>query len=459
MRQVSRKLDAPVDLASLAVFRIAFGALMCVSALRFMASGWVERFYGERTFFFHYWGFEWVEPWPLWGMYLHYGLIAVAGLLVSLGLFYRFSVIALLLLFTYAELIDVTNYLNHYYLVSLLLLWMSVLPLSGTLSVDARRRPGTIARDTLPRWGLWGVRFQVALVYVYAAAAKAGSDWLAHGQPLNLWLNARRDLPLVGGLLGHPDVALAVGWAGFLHDLLIVPLLLWRRSRVFAYLWLLTFHFGTHLLFNIGIFPFLMPLCATLFFAPDWPRRFFARLGTSLPPVAAGPRPWLRLGAPGLVLLTLFCGVQVSAPLRAHLYGGNVLWHEQGMRWSWRVMVREKQGDIRYRVTLPSGREVAVAPRRYVSEEQERETSGQPDLILQLAHHIADDFAARGQGPVQVRVDALVSLNGRRLHPMIDPDVDLAQIRDGVAPAPWILPAPSGPPPALGGPRVATSWQ
>jgi hypothetical protein len=90
-----------------------------------------------------------------------------------------------------------------------------------------------------------------------------------------------------------------------------------------------------------------------------------------------------------------------------------------------------------------------VSPARYLTDIQEREMSGQPDLILALAHHVRDDFERRGKGPVEVRVEALVSLNGRRLAPLIDPSVDLATVPDGLAPARFILPAPTEPPPEL----------
>ena len=43
-------------------------------------------------------------------------------------------------------------------------------------------------------------------------------------------------------------------------------------------------------------------------------------------------------------------------------------------------------------------------------------------------------------------MDAWASLNGRRAARLIDPDVDLAAVEDGVAPADWIRPAPGGPP-------------
>ncbi|MGH2570149.1 MAG: hypothetical protein ACRDGR_02910 [bacterium] len=69
--------------------------------------------------------------------------------------------------------------------------------------------------------------------------------------------------------------------------------------------------------------------------------------------------------------------------------------------------------------------------------------------ILKLAHHLADEYAARGHGDVEVRVEALVSLNGRAPQPLVDPSVDLAKVENSILPADWILPlaADVGPPP------------
>lgn len=75
--------------------------------------------------------------------------------------------------------------------------------------------------------------------------------------------------------------------------------------------------------------------------------------------------------------------------------------------------------------------------------------SGQPDLVLQLAHRIAEDYSRTAGGPVKIHADVLVSLNGRRAAPLIDPDVDLATVRDGIGKASYILPAPAEPPPLL----------
>jgi vitamin K-dependent gamma-carboxylase len=116
------------------------------------------------------------------------------------------------------------------------------------------------------------------------------------------------------------------------------------------------------------------------------------------------------------------------------------------MRFAWRVMVREKRGCVSYRVCSSELQRCwEVAPSQYLTARQERELSGQPELILQLAHEIAHDFAARGFGKVSVHADAQASLNGRSSAPLIDPRVDLTVVTDGLSRASWIAAADDAP--------------
>ncbi|MBC7173076.1 MAG: HTTM domain-containing protein [Polyangiaceae bacterium] len=442
----------PVDVASLAVYRVLFGALLATSSLRFLLEGWVERSFVEPSFFFKYWGFEWVEPLPEPFMSGAFVALAVLGVLVALGLFYRFAIVGFFLIFTYVELIDVSNYLNHYYLVSLLALLMSFLPMNRAFSIDARLFP-SLRVEWVPAWVLYLLRFQVGAVYFFAALAKVEPDWLLHGQPLNIWLSSRTDTPILGPLLVFPELALVFSWAGFLNDLLAPFLLTHRRTRALGFAMVVCFHLATHLLFNIGIFPFLMMLNATLFFDPSWPRKLFRRRAFRAPPAMHRPSKPVRRAA--ALAIAVYALVQVALPVRSHLYAGSVLWHEQGMRFAWRVMLRKKAGTVTFRVrSLERTREVHVFPHRYLTAFQEDEMSSQPDLILQLAHRIAEDFRLRGHHDVEVRADALVSLNGRRALAMIDPDANLAAIRDSLLPASYILPGPTDDPAWLA-PRTA----
>lgn len=434
-------LSRPADGAGLAVFRILFGLMMCAGAVRFMANGWIDRFYGETSFFFKYWGLTWVPVPPVPWLYVLFSGLAVAALCIALGAFYRVATVAFLLGFAYAQLLDVTNYLNHYYLVCLLALIMVFAPLHRTWSIDAwRKRPRE--RGTVPGWALWLLRFQVGTVYAYAGLAKLNADWLLHAQPLNIWFTARTETPIIGPLLDELWVASLASWGVFLFELSIVPLLLWSRSRPYIYLVIVVFHGLTSVFFDIGMFPFIMVVAATVFFSPSWPRRLTrARPVAGLAPAPVARTRW---GTLGLAIIAVYCAIQVLVPLRHYLYAGDVLWNEEGMRWSWKVMLREKHGSVTYYVRVPgTDKELMVSPRKYLAARQEREMAGQPDLILQLAHHIARDFRARGYGDVEVRAEALVSLNGRPARPMIDPGVDLARTDDGLARKTWILPEPS----------------
>lgn len=445
--RVARALLRTTDPAALAAFRFGFGALGFVSSVRFLAYGWVDEFLVHPRYVFPYWGMEWISPMSSRGMHaLFVGLTAVSAC-VAVGLFYRAAIVLFFLGFSYVQLIDVANYLNHYYLVSLLALLMAFMPLNRAYALDARLFPA-IRRDAFPAWCTYLLRFQVGVVYIFAGLAKAGSDWLLHAQPLNIWLSSRTYLPLIGPWLGERWVAYAMSWAGFLFDLTIILFLVIPRTRLVAYAAVLMFHTATKVLFPIGMFPAIMTASALIFFSPSWPRKLLRAVGIAAVdpdlaslPARPSPHPW-RLRA-ATTLAACYCVFQVVWPLRTHLYGGDVLWHEQGMRFSWRVMVREKNGSVTYLVTSGlTGRTREVSPRKYLNDRQAREFSAQPDLILRLAHRIADDIEAReGARPV-VRARALASLNGRPAELLIDPEVDLASVKDGLTKASFILPAP-----------------
>ncbi len=451
--RLAAHLNQPIDIASLVAFRILWGAVLCLGTLRFMLNGWVEILYAQPRMFFKYSGFEWVQAWPVWGMYLHYSLLCLLALCVALGLFYRVSIVLFTVGFAYAQLIDQTNYLNHYYLVVWLGLLMSCLPLGSYGSFDVWRRSAP-KRTQIPAWMLYLLRFQIAVVYVNAGLAKFNSDWLLHAQPLHIWLGARTEIPLIGPLLAQGWVAYAFSWVGFIYDCSIVLFLSWPRTRLWAYGIVLIFHGLTQVFFDIGLFPILMTTGALLFFSPSWPhqakswlqRRFGSTALTSSArseTTSSTQERSLQLRPWAYALLGVYALFQLLMPLRHHLYSGDVLWHEQGMRYAWKVMVREKNGSITYHVHSPSRqRSWQVSPMQYLTWRQANEMSGQPDMILQLAQHIAQDFRQRGIKDVEVRAEALVSLNGRPQALLIDPKTDLTQVHDGIKPASWILPKP-----------------
>lgn len=431
--------------APLATFRVAFGLLVLASVVRFWAKGWIAELYLRPKFFFAYYGFEWVRP---LGPYT-YGLFVVCGLcaaLVALGYWYRTAAAGLFLSFTYIELMDKSTYLNHYYFVSLGALLLLVLPAGRYFSLDTHLNPARW-RNEVPRWTVDALRLLMGIVYVYAGLAKLNSDWLVHAMPLRIWLPAKNDLLLIGPLLGQLWVAYAFSWFGAFYDLTVPFFLLNRRTRPWAYVTVVVFHVLTAVLFPIGMFPYVMMVAALIFFPAEWHEGLLQRLRRLLRLPSSAPRPTTPLvyrpAARQLLLIGLgaFFVVQLLLPFRYLLYPHELFWTEEGYRFSWRVMLMEKMGQVQFKVVdSATGRARLVNNYEHLSVLQEKMMSTQPDMLVQFAHYLRDYYARRGVHSPKVYADAYVSLNGRLGKSFIDPTVDLAQVTDDLRPKPWILP-------------------
>ncbi|MBS1661434.1 MAG: HTTM domain-containing protein [Bacteroidetes bacterium] len=427
-------LDRPVSIAPLVFFRICFGLLMFVSMLRFEWRGWVESVYIKPRYHFTYMGFEWVGPLGGVGMHVLFLVLALAALLITLGFLYRMAMVVFFLGFTYVELIDVTTYLNHYYFISLVAFLLIWLPANRAYSLDVLWRP-ELRSPTAPLWTIGIIRFQVGAVYVFAGLAKLNIDWLIHAEPMKTWLPAKSHLPVVGQLLYKEWVAYVFSWFGTAYDLFIVFFLLWGRTRAAAYVFVLVFHVATAVFFpGIGLFPYVMMLSSLIFFPGEVHERllpFYKRVG-----LVTYPR---RRVVP--VLVGLYVLVQVLVPMRYLLYPGRLFWHEQGYRFSWRVMLMEKSGAAYFTVKDESGeKSFVVDNKEFLTPVQEKMMSTQPDMILRYAHYLAGRFEERGWAEPRVYGEVYVALNGRRSRLFIDSTVNLAAEKLSWRHYDWVLP-------------------
>ncbi len=428
--QLTALVQGPVDVASLAAFRIMFGLLMAAGMIRFLAKGWVSELYTKPVFHFSYPGFEWVRALPEGFMEAYFVFLALLAFGIAAGFFYRACAVLFFAGFTYVELIDQTLYLNHYYLVSLLTFLMIFVPAHAAASIDAVRYPEN-RRDTAASWTLNILRFQLALVYIFAGLAKLSRDWLFGAQPLRIWLAARSDLPIIGGLLGEPWVAFVASWFGAIFDLSIVFFLLCPRTRKPAYVVLVIFHLATLALFNIGMFPWIMIASATLFFAPNWPRRF---IGGSVISERESPRTHTLTYA----LLAIYATLQLWLPLRSYFSAEPAAWSCSGFNCAWRVMIVEKTGYAWFIAFDPdTGRSWELSTKTYLTPRQQAMMSQDPYLIRAMARRLATDLRSSGHTNVQIRANAVATLNGRPSQPLLNPQFDLASIS---AKPGWIFP-------------------
>lgn len=444
-RSLAAGLFVPVDGASLACFRAAFGAIMAWEVARYFGHGWIAANYIRPTFHFTYYGFGWMSPWPGDGMYVHFAALGILAVCIMLGLFYRWAAALFFLGFAHVFLIDQAYYLNHFYLIVLLSLLLAVIPAHRVLSLDAARRPEPRA-SAVPVWALWLLRAQVAIPYFYGGLAKLNADWL-RGEPIRAWLAERTEIPLIGPLLTHEWAPLLFAYGGLLFDLLVVPLLLWRPSRAYAFGAALVFHGLNAILFQIGVFPWLMLAATTLFLPPDWPRHLGLKLGDPPPQASAQARPQGPSQLVTFVALGTYLAVQALVPLRHLVYPGDVNWTEEGHRFSWHMKLRDKEAEgVFFVKDAPERPWRPVQPREHLSPRQAAKMLATPDMILQYAHHLAALARREGYEAVLVRARVSASLNSRRPQLLVDPSVDLAGQPRTLEAAGWILPLREPPP-------------
>ncbi len=438
-------LAQQTDAAPLVVFRIGFGIMMCFSMIRFWYHGWIEKLYIEPKFHFKYYGFEWVKSLGDYN-YVLFIICAISALCVAIGLKYRIAIITFFLSFTYIELIDKTTYLNHYYFISILSFLMIFLPANASFSLDNSLRKVTY--KNIPKWTIDSVKLLLGIVYFYAGLAKINSDWLFKAMPLKIWLPSKYDLPLIGNNLMQQDwFHYAMSWSGMLYDLSIPFLLVYRRTRIFAFVLVVFFHVFTGVLFPIGMFPYIMIIGTLIFFDAKFHHKVINLLKRVLPKIKSPlsseaflPDSKIRKQMVIPVIIFFFV-LQVLIPFRYLLYPNELFWSEEGYRFSWRVMLMEKAGLTTFKIVNgETGAFFYVRNSDFLTSFQEKQMGFQPDFILEYAHYLGDHFSAQGHENVEVYAESYVALNGRPSQEYIDKSVDLYKQRESFKPKTWILP-------------------
>jgi len=442
---ITNYFNKHTDARPLVVFRILFGLMMFASMIRFWANGWIDKLYIKPTFFFSYYGFEWVKPVGNY-TYLIFVICALASLFIAFGYKYRFAIILFFLSFTYIELMDKTNYLNHYYFVSVLSFLLIFLPANVQFSVDAFLRKKEY--NLIPRWTIDSVKLLLGIVYFYAGLTKLNSDWLFRAMPLKIWLPSKYDLPIIGNNLMQQEwFHYVMSWGGALYDLIIPFLLIYRKTRPFAFILVIFFHVFTRVLFPIGMFPYIMIVSSLIFFDANFNKKIMYWLGNML------RINHLRLlqikeynfssyyGKIITGIILIFFSIQLALPWRYFLYPGELFWTEEGYRYSWRVMLMEKAGYANFKIVdEKTGNYFYVKNEDFLTPYQEKQMSFQPDFILEYAHYLGDHFSRQGHQNIQVFVESYVALNGRMSRPYINPKIDLYQEKESFYHKNWILP-------------------
>lgn len=427
-----------IDNTGLVLFRVVFGALIAIEGFGAIATGWVRRTLVEPDFTFNFIGLDFLQPLPGNGMYYYFAFMGLFGVFVMVGYKYRFSMISYAVMWSAVYLMQKTSYNNHYYLMMLLCWIMAFLPAHRWFSIDSKQHP-SIRALSMPRWVLWILILQVWIVYTYASIAKLYPAWL-DASVAAYFMKGKADYWLIGDFLQLEWVHWCIAYVGILFDLLIVPLMLWKRTRMLGFIISIFFHLFNSIVFQIGIFPYMSISFALFFFSPELLRKRFL---PKKPVYTANATHIPSYKKPLLMVLSVYFLIQVALPLRHWAFQDDVLWTEEGHRLSWRMMLRSKSGKITYWiVNKETNKRNRYNISRLLSPKQQGSFRSKPDMIWQLAQRIKEIEAGKGND-VAVYVDAMVKVNGGAYHRFIDPGTDLAAEKwHHFKHHEWIMPSP-----------------
>lgn len=410
---IKKWLSENIDNSGLVIFRILLGLLIVAESFGAILLGWVEAVFIQSKFTFNFIGFDFLQILHGEKMYTYFFVMGIFGLLITFGLFYRLAMVLFTFMWTTVYLIQKESYNNHYYFLILICIIMIFLPANGKLSVDAKLFP-KLKQTKIPRWMPYLLLFQLAILYFYAAIAKLYPDWL-DGTFSRILLNGITQRQFLLDIFNQKWFLLTYAYAGIFFDLLIMPALLWKKTRKLAILASFGFHLFNAYSLKIGIFPFLALSFIVLLY-DSIPLKFLNDKQEISPNNRINTKFFLVFFIPFFI-------VQIILPLRHHFIKGDVLFTEEGHRLAWRMMLRERKGTLNIKVV--DKKTGLTDYHNYASEltpKQVKLLSNSPDIIWQYCQKLKKE----AKKPISIFVECSVSINRRPYYKLIDEKTDMA---------------------------------
>lgn len=413
-----------IDNAPLIVFRIFFGFLIACESFGAIATGWVKANLIDIKYAFPFIGFEWIKPLPENGMFYYFVLIGILGIFIMLGYYYRLAIILYTILWAGVYFMQKTTYNNHYYLLLIISFFMIFLPANQFASIDVKQ--GRINKKlSMPYWISLVFIAQIAILYFYASIAKLYPDWLDGTFTKNL-LAATTTRAFFLNIFSKPWFYLFIAYAGIFFDLLIVPFLLFKKTRTIALLASLIFHLFNAIFLQIGIFPFFALSFSLFFYEPEKIRNRFLKRKPKIEWSSNGEN---NLYGKKLVFYIFlpFLILQLLLPLRHYLIKGDVLWTEEGHRLSWRMMLRERSGYINIKIKDNNTNEVFIYNyNKDLTPYQAKNLATKPDFIWQYCQRIKKEYTNKN---ISIYIDCKNSINRGEYKTLIDPKQDFVKAK------------------------------
>lgn len=415
IKEINAKLSEHIDFTIFYALRVFFGIVASLNQLLVLKhNNQFDYCFKPYEVYFNF--FDMVRPLPIQLMKVLVIVSAINGIGIAFGFLYRLNSIMYFLLSVYFLLSSEIYYQNHYYLIILISFLFCFIPLNSNRSIDVKIFP-KIKKETLPLGYLWIFKAQIIIVFLFGAIAKISPDWLK-GYPMRIWLETFPTMVFFGDLRSSKYFAYTLSYGGLLFDLLIVPGLLYKKTRKISLILLAGFNVLNYNMFNIGVFPFLAFGITTMLFT-DWNTKKIINKNDK------------RTTSPSWHFFWAYIIIQILVPMRGFLYPGNPSWTGKGSLFSWRMRLNEMNSDLSFVVILPENNQrIEIGPQSahpYLTKIQYNYLIIEPALVLKTAKHIANDFYKKTGKYPKVYVTGLAQRNGRQPRPLVDSSVDLAQ--------------------------------
>jgi vitamin K-dependent gamma-carboxylase len=422
-----------VDNSPVVLFRIFFGTLMAIESWGAILTSWVKDTLVTPSYTFTFIGFEFLSPLIGEYMYVHYILMGFFGLMMAFGWRYKLNAFLFALFWSITYFIQKTQYNNHYYLIFLVAWLMYIIPANNYCSLDVKQKR-VEEKQYVYNWVNLIFIFQVGIVYFFATIAKIYPDWL-NGKFISImmdgsayWFEKNLNIQALIQLFKNHNFHLFLAYSGIVFDALILPAMLWNKTRKWAFISALFFHLFNSATLHIGIFPyFALSLCLFCFDKESIQKRFFKNKTffneLQVQNISCKQK---NVAAFFLIFLT----IQSFLPLRHWLIPGDVLWTEEGHRLSWRMMLRSRTGKTDFYVRNNETKFVEkINFNDYLTEDQISDFQSKPDMIWQFAQHLKQHYHKKGISDLGIFVESQVSINGGEMRPYIDSEIDLANVK------------------------------
>ncbi|MCB0738001.1 MAG: HTTM domain-containing protein [Bacteroidetes bacterium] len=434
-------LFTPVDNAGLVAFRVLYGLILAAEAFGALATGWVTKIFVKTEFTIGFIDFQWLAD-LLHGpiMYLYYAILGVLGLMIAFGYKYRLATLGFFVMWWAVYLSQKSHYNNHYYLMVVLTGLMFFIDCNRFFSIDSKQ--GKVEKSNQsPRWNYFIIIALLLIVYTYASINKIYPDWL-EGRTIPFWFKDKADYLIIGPVLQNETVQWCVIYGGILFDGLIIPALIWKRTRWLAVAASIFFHIFNSIVFQIGVFPYMMIATLVLFLRPeDIRKRIFKKSEAGIKPRD------FSVNKPVFWTIMVFLLINIILPVRHHFIKGDVFYTEEGHRMSWRMMLRSKRGNGRLKIVdLKTNKDIIYPIKNHLRPHQYKALITQPDMVYSMVQKMKTHLAKDGYDSVAIYWGVTMSLNRGSFHEIIPDTVNLAKVEwNHFRHNEWILSPPKKP--------------